>query len=52
MWRMIIIALGYHIYMYKFTRDVIFAFAGNLSFTKIKSSKFFRTIIMHTELKA
>ena len=44
--------LEYRIRSYVFLRDIIFAaFTGNLSLTKIKSSKFFKTIAMHMELK-
>ena len=39
-------------YTYKFLRDVIFAvFADNLSSTKFKSSKFYKTVVIHLKYK-
>ena len=39
-------------YMYKFSRDVNFAvFVGNLSSTKFKSSKFYKTVVIHLKYK-
>ena len=38
--------------MYKFLRDVNFAvFVGNLSSTKFKSSKFYKTVVIHLKYK-
>ena len=39
-------------YIYKFLRDVNFAvFADNLSSTKFKSSKFYKTVVIHLKHK-
>ena len=39
-------------YPYKFSRDVNFAvFVDNLSSTKFKSSKFFKTVVIHLEVQ-
>ena len=52
MFAVMLLTAHYVPYMYKFSRDVNFAvFAVNLSSTKFKSSKFYKTVVIHLKYK-